>query len=91
MKRTRDCEMPDRVAMTQADKAIQADSATNCTDAITTAEIDTEIATEGIPKTQGLRTTRPKESAGQDSSTRAESHQLLAYGGQEPVHPPFSF
>jgi prevent-host-death family protein len=41
---TRDMEMLDRVALTQAVEAIRTDSVTNLTDAITMAEIDAEVA-----------------------------------------------
>lgn len=41
---TRDLAMLDRVALTQAVEAIRADSVTNGTDAITMAEIDSEVA-----------------------------------------------
>ena len=41
---TRDMEMLDGVALTQAVEAIRADSVTNRTDVITMAEIDAEVA-----------------------------------------------
>src|ERR1700741_1198536 len=41
---SRDLEMLDRVALTQAGEAIRSDSVVNGTDALTMAEIDAEVA-----------------------------------------------